>query len=96
MDQQARDLRTALNVTAGPEAPTANGYSWTLSQPRHARLADFRVGVVLDHEVRPVRRREGMVERFVRLDEDAQGERRGAGGQEQDDREDDGLEPPPA
>ncbi|HWS81634.1 MAG TPA: amidase family protein [Rubrobacter sp.] len=45
-----RDLRTALSVTAGPEKQAARAYSWTLSPPRHARLEDFRVGVVLDHE----------------------------------------------
>ena len=44
------DLRTALSVTAGPEVPAANAYSWSLSTPRHTRLQDFRVGVVLDHE----------------------------------------------
>ncbi|MEU4197404.1 amidase family protein [Kribbella sp. NPDC026611] len=41
----AEDLRLALNLTAGPEAP----YSWTLQPPRHRRLEDFRVGVVTDH-----------------------------------------------
>jgi amidase len=49
-----RDLRTALSVTAGPENQAARAYSWTLSPPRHARLEDFRVGVVLDHERAPV------------------------------------------
>lgn len=48
--RSAPDLRTALKVTAGPEPPAANAYSWTLSKPRHTRLADYRVGVVLDHE----------------------------------------------
>jgi amidase len=48
------DLRTALRVTAGPEAPAANAYTWTLSAPRHTRLEHFRVGVVLDHEHAPV------------------------------------------
>jgi amidase len=43
----AADLRLALAATAGPEAPTA--YSWDLPAPRRRRLADFRVGVVLDH-----------------------------------------------
>jgi amidase len=52
--RSARDLRAALEVTAGPEAPAANAYSWALSRPRHARLEDFRVGVVLDHERAPV------------------------------------------
>jgi amidase len=52
--RSAGDLRTALSVTAGPERPAANGYSWGLSPPRHTRLEDFRVGVVLDHEAAPV------------------------------------------
>ena len=52
--RSAADLRTALKVTAGPEPPAANAYSWTLSKPRHTRLTDYRVGVVLDHERAPV------------------------------------------
>jgi amidase len=46
----AGDLRLALRATAGPEAP----YSYTLPRPRHTRLADYRVGVVLDHPAAPV------------------------------------------
>ena len=49
-----RDLRTALSVTGGPENQAAKAYSWALSPPRHIRLEDFRVGVVLDHEYAPV------------------------------------------
>jgi amidase len=49
LGRSAGDLRTALTVTAGPEAPTANAYSWTLCGSRHTRLQDFRVGLVLDH-----------------------------------------------
>jgi amidase len=48
------DLRVALSVSAGPEAPASSAYSWSLARPRHARLEDFRVGVVLDHEHAPV------------------------------------------
>jgi amidase len=47
--RSAGDLRTALSVTAGPTAPAANAYSWSLAAPRHGRLEDFRAGVVLDH-----------------------------------------------
>jgi amidase len=54
LGRSANDLRTALSVTAGPEAPTAKAYSWTLSPPRHTRLEDFRVGVVIDHHSAPV------------------------------------------
>ena len=52
--RSASDLRTALSVTAGPEAPQSRAYSWSLARPRHRRLRDFRVGVVLDHEQCPV------------------------------------------
>jgi len=54
LGRSARDLRTALRVTAGPEAPASHAYGWSLAPPRHTRLADFRVGVVLDHEQAPV------------------------------------------
>jgi amidase len=50
LGRSARDLRTALAVSAGPEGAARNAYSWTLAPPRHDGLADFRVGVVLDHE----------------------------------------------
>jgi amidase len=53
LGRSARDLRTALSVTGGPENQKAKAYSWALSPPRHARLEDFRVGVVLDHEHAP-------------------------------------------
>jgi amidase len=49
-----RDLRTALSITGGPENQVAKAFSWALSPPRHTRLEDFRVGVVLDHEHAPV------------------------------------------
>jgi amidase len=54
LGRSARDLRTALGVTAGPEDQAAKAYSWALSPPRHTRLEGFRVGVVLDHEYAPV------------------------------------------
>jgi amidase len=54
LGRSPRDLRTALDITAGPENQAAKAYSWALSPPRHARLEDFRVGVVLDHEQAPV------------------------------------------
>jgi amidase len=52
--RSAGDLRTALHVTGGPEGQAAKAYSWALAQPRHNRLKDFRVGVVLDDEHAPV------------------------------------------
>jgi amidase len=54
LGRSARDLRMALTVTAGPEAPAAKAYSWSLSPPRPTRLEDFRIGVVLDHDQAPV------------------------------------------
>ena len=54
LGRSASDLRLALNVTGGPEAPAARAYAWSMSAPRHTRLRDFRVGVVLDHEGAPV------------------------------------------
>ncbi|GAA0958700.1 amidase family protein [Kribbella koreensis] len=47
----AADLRTALAVTGGP---TGKAISWHLERPRHQKLADYRVGVVLDHPDAPV------------------------------------------
>jgi amidase len=54
MARSAADLRTALRVTAGPEAPDSVAYRWQLPRPRRTRLADLRIGVVLDHEAAPV------------------------------------------
>jgi amidase len=54
LGRSPRDLRTALSVTGGPENQAAKAYSWALSPPRHIRLEDFRVGVVLDHKHVPV------------------------------------------
>jgi amidase len=54
LGRSPHDLRTALSVTAGPEDKAAKAYSWALSPPRHTRLEDFRVGVVLDYEYAPV------------------------------------------
>jgi amidase len=52
--RSAGDLRTALRATAGPEEPEAAAYTWRPAPPRHTRLAEFRVGVVLDHDSAPV------------------------------------------
>lgn len=52
--RSAGDLRLALTLTAGPEDPEAKAYQWNLPAPRHTRLKDFRVGVVLDHPAAPV------------------------------------------
>lgn len=47
----AADLRTALEITGGP---TGKAMSWRLEPPRHRKLSDYRVGVVLDHPDAPV------------------------------------------
>ena len=47
--RSAADLRTALRVTAGPAGAEAKAYAWRLAPARRTRLADFRVGLVLDH-----------------------------------------------
>jgi amidase len=54
LGRSARDLRLALSVTGGPEAPAAKAYAWAPPPPRRTRLEDFRVGVVLDHRLAPV------------------------------------------
>ncbi len=54
LGRSAADLRTALRATAGPEGQAAKAYAWTLPAARHARLPEFRVGVVLDHPGSPV------------------------------------------
>jgi amidase len=51
--RSAKDIRLALQVIAGPMAPAATAYRWSLSKPRHSRLTDFRVGVVLDNPAVP-------------------------------------------
>ncbi|MGB9177655.1 MAG: amidase family protein, partial [Pyrinomonadaceae bacterium] len=38
----------ALGAIAGPVPPAAVALKWSLPVPRHSRLAEFRVGVVLD------------------------------------------------
>jgi amidase len=52
--RHAGDLRLALQATAGPEDPAAKAFAWALAPARHQRLADFRVGVVLDDPRAPV------------------------------------------
>lgn len=46
--RSASDIRLALKAIAGPMAPAATAYQWSMPKPRHSRLAEFRVGVVLD------------------------------------------------
>ncbi|NYE94476.1 amidase [Psychromicrobium silvestre] len=49
-----QDLRAALALTAGPEAPTSKAYRWALPPSRHRELKEFRISVVLDHPAAPV------------------------------------------
>jgi Asp-tRNA(Asn)/Glu-tRNA(Gln) amidotransferase A subunit family amidase len=46
--RSAGDLRAALRATGGPEGPEQRAYAWSLPAPRHARLPDYRVRVVVD------------------------------------------------
>lgn len=59
--RSAADLRMALAVTAGPDDAAASAYTWRQAASRHARLAEFRVGVVLDDAQAPVTSEVGTV-----------------------------------
>lgn len=48
MARSAEDLRVALEAIGGPAVSDAKAYRWSLPAPRHTRLADFRVGCILD------------------------------------------------
>jgi len=54
LGRSARDVRTALRITGGPENQAAKANSWALPPSRHTRLTDFHVGFVLDHESAPI------------------------------------------
>ncbi len=54
MARTAADLQAALLVLGGPEGDDAVGYSWKLPAARGRRLADYRIGCVLDHPRCPV------------------------------------------
>lgn len=45
--RSAADIRAALKATAGLLPPERAAYRWELP-PRHERLVDFRVGLVID------------------------------------------------
>ena len=51
--RSANDIRLALQVIAGPVPPAETAYRWSLPAPRHRRLTEFRVGVVLDDPAAP-------------------------------------------
>lgn len=52
--RSAGDLRVALRATAGPEGAAVASTSWALAPPRHTRLRDHRIRVILDDEHAPV------------------------------------------
>ncbi|MCG6925514.1 MAG: amidase [Acidobacteria bacterium] len=53
MARHAGDLALALEVLGGPDGDDATAYRWTLPPPRHDRLADHRIGYVLDDPLCP-------------------------------------------
>ena len=52
--RSARDLALALNVLGGPEGDDVKAWTWRMPAPRHTRLADYRIGCVLDDAFCPV------------------------------------------
>ncbi|WP_207797208.1 amidase family protein [Arthrobacter glacialis] len=52
--RSAGDLRLALQVTGGPDDADELAYRWELAPPRWRTLADYTMGVVLDHPACPV------------------------------------------
>ena len=54
MTRSAADLEVALRVLGGPDGDDAVAYRWTLPPARHERLADHRIGFVLDDPLCPV------------------------------------------
>ena len=52
--RSAADLRAALEVLGGPDGDEARAWRWSLPPARGARLADYRIGYVLDHPRCPV------------------------------------------
>ncbi len=50
----ADDLLAAMNVLGGPEGADAKAYSWKLPPARQQRIADYRIGYVLDDPFCPV------------------------------------------
>jgi amidase len=48
--RSARDLGLGLNVLGGPNGDDAKAWTWRMPAPRHTRIADFRIGHVLDDD----------------------------------------------
>jgi amidase len=51
MARHPRDLEQCVRVMAGPHGFDAKAYTLQLPQPRHRRLADFRVGGIADSQL---------------------------------------------
>jgi amidase len=56
MARSAEDLTIALDIMAGPDEADAAAWRLALPPPRHSRLSDFRVAVLLDHRGQEVDR----------------------------------------
>jgi amidase len=54
MARAAEDLEPGLRILAGPESPDSKAFQWTLPQPRHHRLRDYRIGYLLEDSAVPV------------------------------------------
>lgn len=54
MARHAADLKIGMEILGGPDGDDAVAYSWRLPAARRGRLADYRVGFVLDHPRCPV------------------------------------------
>jgi amidase len=54
MARSAEDLRAAIEALGGPAGPDAKALRWSLPAPRRTRLAEFRVGCILDDPLCPV------------------------------------------
>jgi amidase len=52
--RSAADLRAALEVLGGPDGDEARAWRWSLPPARGTRLADYRIGYVLDDPRGPV------------------------------------------
>ena len=54
MARSAEDLRASLEVLGGPAGDEAKAYRWSLPAPRRTKLAEFRVGCVVDDPLCPL------------------------------------------
>jgi amidase len=48
------DLRLAMEVIGGPDEYESKAYTWKLTEPRHKRLDEYRVGYVIDDPLCPL------------------------------------------